>query len=158
MLKGKMYRTRIVFLTLLLLFQASVVVSQEQLLPGETNATTDTAIMAVSKQHLVTNIALTPDTPNILAFGQNVNITFDYTTTEAGGVLIFARPMTGSDLTPNYAAHPSPIYPVGTGTGSGYFTIVSGNVTVDKIRFRMLNANQSKQFLDITIPVHYKFR
>jgi hypothetical protein len=156
MLTRKMYATLLVFFTLLLLLPASVVISSE-LLPGEVEDTMDVVPMA-SAAHLVTNIALTPDTPNILAFGQSVNITFDYTTTEAGGVLIFARPMTGDKLTPHYVAHASPIYPVGTGTGSGSFSITSGNVTVNKIRFRIYNADQSQLLFQIAIPVHYKFR
>jgi hypothetical protein len=108
--------------------------------------------------HLVTNIALGPDTPNILRFSQDVNLTFDYSTTQAGGVRIFARPFTGGALTPNYSAHPSPLYPTSaTGQGSGFFTITAGQVVVDQIRIQMWDANQTQLLFETLIPVHYLF-
>ena len=80
---------------------------------------TDPNVVAAPGDHLVTNIDLTPDTPNILRFNESVNITFDYSTTEPSGVRIFARPFTNGALTPNYAAAGSPIYPTSaTGTGT----------------------------------------
>jgi hypothetical protein len=108
--------------------------------------------------HLVTNISLGPDTPNILRFGQDVNITFSYSTTDPGGVYIFARPFTNGAATPNYSAHPSPLYPTSaTGSGSGFFTITAGQVVVDQIRFQMYNADQSVLLFETFIPVHYLF-
>src|SRR5215216_1684159 len=71
------------------------------------------APQAVSADHLVTQIRLAPRTPNILLFNQNVTVSFSYNSTEPGGVRIFARPVTGTALTPNYAACGSPIYPTG---------------------------------------------
>jgi hypothetical protein len=38
----------------------------------------------VSADHIVRNIVLAPDTPNILAFDQHLTITFDYSTIERG--------------------------------------------------------------------------
>ena len=107
--------------------------------------------------HRVTNIRLDPPTPNILTFNQNVDITFDYATTQPGGVRIFARPMAGTSTAPNYAAHGSGVYPVGSGSGTGNFTIVSGDVTVDRIRFQVYNADQSALLAELYIPVHYQF-
>jgi hypothetical protein len=49
---------------------------------------------AGSGEHLITNVSLGPDTPNILAFNDNVNLNFNYATTQVGGVYIFARPYT----------------------------------------------------------------
>jgi hypothetical protein len=114
--------------------------------------------LAAAGDHLVTNISLGPDTPNILRFNQNVNLTFSYSTTEAGGVRIFARPFSNGALTPNYAAHASPLYPTSaTGSGDGYFTITSGQVVVDQIRFQMWNAAQTTLLFETFIPVHYLF-
>ncbi|MFA4966492.1 MAG: hypothetical protein WC709_12785 [Thermoleophilia bacterium] len=113
---------------------------------------------AASAPDLVTQISLAPRTPNVMPINTDVDITFDYTTTEAGGVRIFARPFTGGALTPNYAAHGSPLYPVGSGSSSGFFTITSGNVTVDHIRFEMWNASQTTRLYVAFIPVSYKFR
>jgi hypothetical protein len=162
-LKRKSARPLMAVFAAMQILTVSLVMGDE--LPiGETRAagnlsnTNSAAGPGTSLPHLVTDIALTPSDPNILRFGQNVNITFNYTTTEAGGVRIFARPVSGVVLTPNFAAHGSPLYPVGSGTGTGSFTISSGAATVDKIRFQILNANQTALLFQTTIPVHYKFR
>ena len=105
----------------------------------------------------ISNIQLSPISPASLTFNQYVNITFDYTTEVAGGVRIFARPFSGGSLTPNYAAHPSPLYPVGSGSGTGNFTIKSGDAMVDQIRFQMYNADQSVMLLEFFIPIEYHF-
>ncbi len=146
----------IALLTLFLLFQSSSAISDEVQPVGEIN---EAAVeVLASAPNLVTNISLSPDTPNILAFGNDFTVSFNYVTNQAGGVRIFARPMTGSILTPHYAACPSPLYPTPSGAGTCDITITSGNVTVDKIRFQILNADQSKLLFQTTIPVHYKFR
>lgn len=113
---------------------------------------------AAPGDHLVTGVTLGPDTPNILAFNDHVDVTFGYSTTDTGGVRIFVRPYTSGAPTPNYAAHGSPLYPTSaTGAGSGYFTITSGSVVVDQIRFTMYNADQSALLFEAFIPVHYLF-
>lgn len=108
--------------------------------------------------HAIYNIVLTPSTPASMQFDRNVTIAFDYRTTEAGGVRIFARPRSGGILTPNYSAHPSPIHPAGTGNGSGYFTITTGDALVDGIRLEMLTADQSTSLLVFVVPVDYLYR
>ena len=112
----------------------------------------------ISADHIVTNIVLTPPTPNILGFDQNVTFTFDYSTTEPGGVRIFGRPFTSTGLASNYAAHGSGIYPAGTGSGSGFFTITSGKVRITRIRFEIWNADQSIRLFRGFIPVNYQFK
>jgi len=107
--------------------------------------------------HSVSNIILTPPPPAYFSFNQNVDISFDYTTDEAAGVRIFARPFTNGALTPNYAASGSPLYPAGSGSGTGSFTITSGDVIVDQIRFQMYDANQTTVLLEFFIPVVYQF-
>jgi len=114
--------------------------------------------LSASAEHIVTHISLGPRTPNILRLNQRVTISFHYATNENDGVRIFARPMTGAALTPHYAAHPSPLYPTGTGTGSGYFTVTSGNATVTGIRFQMWNHDQTQKLFESVIPAHYQFR
>lgn len=105
----------------------------------------------------ISNIQLSPSPHASLALNQRVEITFDYTTNEAGGVRIFARPMSGGSLTPDYAAHGSPNYPIGSGSGDGYFTITAGDALVDEIQFRMFNDDQSVLLLEFFVPVHYIF-
>ncbi|MBI4546410.1 MAG: T9SS type A sorting domain-containing protein [Ignavibacteriae bacterium] len=108
-------------------------------------------------QHAISNIQFTPSSPSSFQLNENLNITFDYTTNDAGGVRIFARPFTNGSLTPSYAASGSPLYPVGNGSGSGTITITTGDVTVDSIRFQMLNADQSQLLLEFFVPVDFHF-
>jgi hypothetical protein len=121
------------------------------------SAAVPTAALAASAAHVVTQVSLSPRTPNVLKDHQIVTISFNYNTTEAGGVRIFARPYSGSVPTPNYGASGSPLYPVGTGTGSQNFTITGGNATVNRIRFQMWNAGQTTLLYDVFIPVSYQF-
>jgi len=156
MLTHKLFGTLVAVLALLLLFQASPGISAEMQL-GEVIGQTDEPQPA-PLNHIVTNISLTPSTPNILEFNQHVEFTFDYRTTEPTGVRIWGRPYTGDILTPHYAAHGSPIYLTGTGTGSGYFTITSGKVTVNRIRFEIWDADQTVRLFRGFIPVNYQFK
>ena len=107
--------------------------------------------------HMVSNITLAPDTPDVLAFDQNVDLRFNYSTQEPNGVRIWARPFTNGNLTPNYAAHGSPIYTTGSGSGSGFFTITKGTVVVDQIRIQMWDANQTVLLFEAFLPVYYRF-
>jgi len=108
-------------------------------------------------KHFISNIQLDPPSPKTLLINSQVEIKFDYATTETGGVRIFVRPFTDGSLTPNYAASGSPLYPTGKGIGGGYFTIRSNEVTVDHLRFKMTNADQSKVLYESFISVNYRF-
>ena len=145
----------VLILGLILATQPTAVVSAvEAGIPNNPQSTLSTT----AADHLVTEIVLTPHTPNVLEFNQNVNLSFNYQTSEPGGVRIFARPFSNGALTPNYAAHGSGVYPGGSGSGTGFFTITSGAVTVDQIRIQMLNADQTVLLFEAFIPVHYQFR
>jgi len=119
-------------------------------------------VQGATAAHSVTQIDLSPLTPNVLKFGQQITVSFNYDTTQAGGVRIWARPMTITDLgdvlTPNYAACGSPVYPAGSGIGSCTFTITDVNALVDKIRIQMWDVNQTTLLFSAKLPVHYKFR
>ena len=116
---------------------------------------TDPYVYVPNSMH---NIELSPPSPASLYFNDDVNITFDYSTNEFGGVRIFVRPFTDGSLTPNYAAHGSPLYPYGSGSGSGLFTITSGEVIVDQVRFQMWNGDQTELLVESFIDVEYHFK
>ena len=90
------------------------------------------------------------------AHGEQVQFTFEYSVDEPGGVRIFPRPFTNGGLTPGYGASGSPVYS-GDGNGSAFFTINSGEVTVDEIRFIITTADQSTTLREFYIPVNYHF-
>lgn len=98
------------------------------------------------------------DGPRVEAYanGDRVNLEFEYSTDEPGGVRIFARPFTDGTLTPGYSASGSGLY-TGHGTGTGFFTINGREVTVDEIRFQITNADQSEILREFYVPVHYEF-
>ena len=115
----------------------------------------------------VTDLSMFPGTPNVIKFGEMVWVYFNYDTTEMAGVRIWARPIsidpvTGQDmLTPNYGACGSPLHAAGNGSGSSCFSIFytgTGNVTVDKVRVQMWDANGTTLLFSAKVPVHFKFR
>lgn len=145
----------------LLVMQVSVGRGQE-LQRGEGSIEIPSDVQGATAAHSVTQISLSPQTPNVLKFNQQITVSFNYDTTQVGGVRIWARPMTVTDLgdvlTPNYAACGSPLYATGSGTGSCTFTISDVNALVDKIRIQMWDANQTTLLFSAKLPVHYKFR
>jgi hypothetical protein len=114
-------------------------------------------VPAAPGDHLVTDIDLAPDSPNILRTNQNVTFTFNYISNQPGGVRIWARPFSNGALTPNYAAHPSPLYPMGSGVGNGFFTITTGDVVVDQIRFQINDSTGSTLLFEALLPVYLRF-
>ncbi len=105
----------------------------------------------------ITDIRFKPGSPASLNFDQRVNIKFKYTTTATGGIYIFARPMTKGNLSPNYAAHPSGLKTAAKGSGDGFFTITKGAVTVDAVRFQMVDKSKTNVLLEKIVRVKYSF-
>lgn len=107
--------------------------------------------------YLVEDIQLCPAAPARLEHGQPVRIRYGYYNDEGQDTRIFVRPFSNGALSPGYAASGSGLYANGSGSASDYFTINSGNVVVDQLRFRITNADQSTQLAEYFIPVHYVF-
>ena len=107
--------------------------------------------------NIVRSVVLTPANANILETGVDLFVDYRYTTNEAGGVLIFARPLTGGALTPDYAAHTSALYPLGSGRASGWFTTNAGPAVVDEVQIQMWNAAETTLLFEARLPVEYQF-
>ncbi len=112
--------------------------------------------LALFSQNDVCQIDLPSTRVADFAHGEQVQFTFEYSVNEPGGVRIFPRPFTNGALTPGYGASGSPVYE-NEGTGSAFFTINSGDVTVDEIRFIITTADQSATLREFYIPVNYHF-
>lgn len=106
---------------------------------------------------LVENIQLCPASPARLEHGERVNIHYDYYNDESQNVRVFVRPFTNGSLSPGYSASGSPSYAVGGGSASDFFTINSGNVVVDQLRFQVMKDDQSGILAEYFIPVHFVF-
>ena len=115
------------------------------------------AAFAVAKSDVISNIQVNPTTVAAMQWNQDVTISFNYKASTVGGIRIFARPMSGGSLASSYAASGSPLYAVGSGVGTQSFTITSGSVVVDKIRFQVYNDNQSQLLLQFYVPVKFVF-
>jgi hypothetical protein len=113
-------------------------------------------LINAAKSDVIYNIGINPKSEAALQWNQNVYIAFSYKTSEASGVKIYADPMSGDSLAANYTVGGVIIYH-GNGTGSKSFTITTGNVVVDKIRFQVYDANQNTLILEFFIPVKFYF-
>ncbi|HLB72430.1 MAG TPA: hypothetical protein VJJ98_00270 [Sedimentisphaerales bacterium] len=105
----------------------------------------------------VSNINMTPSSPDALHNSDHVDIRFSYTTDEAGGVRIYVLPYTNGSPSPNYAVSGSPLYPSPKGSGSGFVTITSGDIVVDQIRVYMKTADLSTVLWETFVDVEYHF-
>jgi hypothetical protein len=119
--------------------------------------TVTVAVIPKPDMHSISNVTLDPPSPASLNTGHDVGVAFKYSTAEAGGVYIWARPVANGVPAPDYAASGSPLYPAGEGNGSGIFTIESGAVRVDQIRFQIWNADKSQLLYEFFVPVSYTF-
>ncbi len=111
----------------------------------------------VPLEDAITNISFSPFSPESLYFDEKVYATFDYTTTDPGGIQIFVRPYTDGARTPNYGAHGSGLWPYPSGSGSGWFTITSGDTAIDQIQFTIWNHDQSELLLELFAPVDFTY-
>ena len=109
------------------------------------------------KKPLVTNIAFDPPTGTILN-NQRVTFSFSYWTTQANGVRIFFLPQDGDRPAQNFGVSGSPLYPTGSGSGKGFFTIRAGNVRVDGVRVKMVDSMQQTVLFERVYPVSFNFR
>jgi len=104
--------------------------------------------------HAIRNIAYTPAPPAVLDDNiERVDATFDYVTSDPGGVRIFFRPYTDAPCT--YS--PSPLYPMGDGSGTAFLKILSGQTTVSRVSFEMWNAGTTTRRLNVDRDVLFFF-
>ncbi len=106
---------------------------------------------------LIENVQLCPASPARLEHDNRVNIQYGIYNDEGQPVRIFVRPFTQGSPSPAYAASGSPAYAVGSGLADDYFTITSGDVVVDQLRFQITTDDQSTVLAEYFIPVQYTF-
>jgi hypothetical protein len=92
-----------------------------------------------------------------LMYGDDLNINFDYATSEAADVRIYARPITDGELSPGYSASGSALLPP-SGSYSQHFTFPDTDADVDHVRFQMWNGDQTEMLLEIFLPVDFLWR
>lgn len=113
------------------------------------------AEIAVDKDFQVNITSTTPASPSDICIDEWVEVSFNYKSDE-DNVLVFIRPFTDGDLTPNYAAEASSLLPLGNGAKTTKFKISSGgDVTIDQLRIQMFNSDQSELLLEKFVAVEF---
>lgn len=107
----------------------------------------------------VTGISFSPTSPATLRLGEDVIVTINYTTEEADGVLIWARPYTAGQFTPGGAFEASGTMPMGAGSLTRSFTIREGfpATTVDQVQILVRDASNTVQVLETFFSVNYTY-
>lgn len=103
------------------------------------------------------NIRMCPEKPVRMNNGERVNFDFDIENNTGAAIRIFPRPFTAGALSPGYAASGSPAYATGSTSSDAYFTISTGDVVVDQIRFRITNEDQSTILGEFFYSADYVF-
>ncbi len=104
------------------------------------------------------NVNLTPSSPDTLAPGDKIDITFDYALSEESDEYnIFALPLTNGSISQSTAYLASPPYTFGKGSSSTWFLINAPNVLVDQVRFQIKRRVTNELIYEKFINVHYRF-
>ena len=100
---------------------------------------------------LITNLVLTPPSPDTLQPGVRVNIAFDYTGMPAGGGNIWVSPDTGMFWSG------SPVYPAGNGSGTAFVfrDSASSPGRLDSLTFSVVDTSGPTNLSDTTVVVDY---
>ena len=110
--------------------------------------------------HSIANVALNPQWPATLNYGEWVTLEFNYFIDERFPVYITPRPFSNGALAPGYLASGSNQYDSFRGKGESNFTInlQPSQVIVDQIRFQIAPLHEGAILYEFFIPVSYTFQ
>jgi hypothetical protein len=83
--------------------------------------------------HTIRNVVFTPASPAVLDFNEHVDLTYDYVNAQAGSGRIQPLPYSWAGVASSYVVNGSPLYPAGSGSGTGFVTIAAGPKLVNRI-------------------------
>jgi len=103
----------------------------------------------------ISNVRCFPASPEGLLLSEDVALSFDYHAADAEGVLI--RTMLTASWGSVVWTSPSPVYPGGSGTGTGKFYAISGwyAVEVSQVTLQMTTLDSSQTLYECAVPVSY---
>ena len=110
---------------------------------------------AATSREPVSITRLTPASPATLEPGDDVRIDFRYSVRSQRGFRIFIRPMTGSALSPGYAASGSQLFS-GRGNGRATFTLRQAG-RVDRLRIVVSEDGTDRHLHRSYVDVDYRF-
>lgn len=98
--------------------------------------------------HAIQNHTFTPAAPAALTNGEHLDMQFDYVTSSADPVLIFARPAYEENPLFGISSAGSPHYSPPSGSGTFWLTFNSGDYISNSMRFQMVNLDQTVVLLE----------
>ncbi len=107
--------------------------------------------------HLISNISFDKPSGSTLVHSEQVNVTFDYASSHDGDVRLYVFPYSNGTTSPDSRYNPSGLYSTPRGSGSGYFRIASGDVTVDQVKIVMQNEDNSNVLHEKIIQNSYDY-
>ncbi len=110
--------------------------------------------------HGAMNFSLSPASGQHLPFEEHIVLSFDYITSDPGGVRLFAQACDENGNPISYGAYqPSPLETDPSGSRSRFCFLDedSYDVPVSFIRFRMVNDGPTETYLDVLLPVDYDY-
>ncbi|MFC1866106.1 hypothetical protein ACFLYB_05290 [Chloroflexota bacterium] len=110
--------------------------------------------------HSISNVALIPQWPATLNYGEKIKIRFNYSTNDETAAYVHVHPFSNRTVTSGYLYNGTNFYQPWQQKGDIDFTInlQPGQVIVDQLRFQIINISQSKILYEIFIPVSYTFQ
>ena len=93
--------------------------------------------------------------PSYLPHSELVTVTIDCKVDSLEGARIHVMPFSSGQMTPNLVSDPGTLVPEGQSTVTRTFGVTSGNHTVDQVRIRMTNAQDTMVLLEFFLPVEY---
>lgn len=88
----------------------------------------------------IRNVVFTPASPAVLDFNEHVSATYDYVVAVPGGARLQPLPYSWAGVAASYIVNPSVVYPVGSGSTSGFVTIASGPKLVNRVGFHLYDS------------------
>lgn len=140
------------------IIQTQTALAQNQTATAAVQQTSVAATATAVALNQVFNATFNPGSPASMTANSRVNITFQYSTSDPGGVRIWFQPYTGSAYATNGFYGPSDVYPAAiNGNGVTYIGISSGAVTVDRLKVIMRSEAQGITLYETYIPVNYQY-
>ncbi|MFK8162482.1 MAG: T9SS type A sorting domain-containing protein [Lewinella sp.] len=103
------------------------------------------------------DLVMCPPSPARLPNGERVNSYYSINNLAGTNSRSFFRPFTEGGLTPGYGASGSSSYGTGATVVEDFFTINSGDVLVDQVRFKITNEDQSTDLAEFFYATDYTF-
>jgi len=106
--------------------------------------------------HGISNIVVTPPSPQHLDYDMDVEVFFDYETSDAAGIRVWVLGYLNGGWAPGLAYQGSGLESAPSGSISRTFHLLSEGA-VDEVRFLMTNDDQSETYLDFGIPADFYY-